>query len=600
MKALDPLVMLATGMHGQPGVYALLLGSGVSTGAGIPTGWGVVTELVRRAAAAANPEDPEAPNRAAADPEAWWAEHGDGEQLGYSNLLAALAPTQAARRDLLAAFFEPTDEDAEQGLKISGPAHHAIAQLVKRGLVRVILTTNFDRLTERALEEAGVPPQVISRAEAVAGMTPLAHARATVIKLHGDYADLQSRNTVEELSAYPDEWKVLLARIADEYGLVVSGWSADWDHALVQALEEAQSRRYPLYWDSRSSKGEAARRLLAQRRGEVLTAASADELFGKLVASIEALDRLTEAPLTTAMAVTRLKRYLPDPVRRIDLHDLVMQQVEQVAERAAEQTISIPGLSHQRIQEILADRLTDTEPLLQLVTTGVAHDRDEDHADVWVAVVQRLMQARTAFEGSFQPPLDQARHYPALLALRAMGLVAIHTGHDGLLLRLLNEPQFRNRLDNNTRLAAVHALHDLNVLDPNVVNGLPRWNLNGQRWHYPMSHLIRADLREPLRTWFPDDDDFTRVFDSYEYRCALLIHTTHSAAPGSHRAMAGEFLLESRWTVEDHLRAEQEFLAALNRTGDESPWWQVMGGREGYEQVLGDLRQVLRPLRRWD
>ena len=27
--AVDPLVMLATGMHGQPGVYALLLGSGV-------------------------------------------------------------------------------------------------------------------------------------------------------------------------------------------------------------------------------------------------------------------------------------------------------------------------------------------------------------------------------------------------------------------------------------------------------------------------------------------------------------------------------------------------------------------------------------------
>lgn len=37
-NVLDPLVMLATGMHAQPGVYALLLGSGVSTGAGIPTG----------------------------------------------------------------------------------------------------------------------------------------------------------------------------------------------------------------------------------------------------------------------------------------------------------------------------------------------------------------------------------------------------------------------------------------------------------------------------------------------------------------------------------------------------------------------------------
>src|SRR4051794_16679693 len=301
MKALDPLVMLATGMHGQPGVYALLLGSGVSTGAGIPTGWGVVTELVRRAATAAEPDNPDAADQAAANPDAWWAEHGDEQPPGYSNLLAALAPTQAARRDLLAGFFEPTDEDAEQGAKVPGPAHHAVAQLVKRGLVKVVLTTNFDRLLERAFEEAGVPPQVIARPEAVAGMTPLPHARATVVKLHGDYADLQSRNTVEELSEYPAEWKTLLARVADEYGLVISGWSADWDVALVHALEEVPSRRYPLYWDSRSSKGGAAQRLLAQHRGQVLTAASADDLFGWLAASVDALDRLAEPPLTTAM-----------------------------------------------------------------------------------------------------------------------------------------------------------------------------------------------------------------------------------------------------------------------------------------------------------
>lgn len=92
MNALDPLVMLATGMHGQPGVYALLLGSGVSTGAGIPTGWGVVTELVRRAAAASAPEDATAAVRAAADPEGWWKEHGDGQPLGYSNRLLVSRP----------------------------------------------------------------------------------------------------------------------------------------------------------------------------------------------------------------------------------------------------------------------------------------------------------------------------------------------------------------------------------------------------------------------------------------------------------------------------------------------------------------------------
>ncbi|GIH97672.1 hypothetical protein Psi01_83020 [Planobispora siamensis] len=84
--------MLATGMHAQPGVYALLLGSGVSTGAGIPTGWGVVQELTRQLITAS---DPTAADATAAEPEQWWQDNGDGSPLGYSNLLAALAPTPA-------------------------------------------------------------------------------------------------------------------------------------------------------------------------------------------------------------------------------------------------------------------------------------------------------------------------------------------------------------------------------------------------------------------------------------------------------------------------------------------------------------------------
>jgi hypothetical protein len=95
----------------------------------------------------------------------------------------------------------------------------------------------------------------------IPGMTPLAHAPATVIKLHGDYADLLMRNTVDELDSYPAEWDALLDRVLEEYGLIVSGWSADWDKALVAAHRRVRSRRrrYPLFWDSRSSKGEAAK-----------------------------------------------------------------------------------------------------------------------------------------------------------------------------------------------------------------------------------------------------------------------------------------------------------------------------------------------------
>ncbi len=85
--------------------------------------------------------------------------------------------------------------------------------------MRVILTTNFDRLTERALEDVGVPPQVLHRPEQLASATPLAHAKATVIKLYGDYADLEQRNTADQLAEYPEALVAYLGHVLDEHGL---------------------------------------------------------------------------------------------------------------------------------------------------------------------------------------------------------------------------------------------------------------------------------------------------------------------------------------------------------------------------------------------
>ncbi|QUC59147.1 hypothetical protein IOD14_21540 [Streptomyces sp. A2-16] len=103
---------------------------------------------------------------AAQDPEAWWDAHGTGP-LGYSTLLASFGSTPAARQALLSGYFDADPDDAED--KRPGAAHRAIAELVRRGSIGVIITTNFDRLTERALEEAGITPQVIHRLAGLQG-----------------------------------------------------------------------------------------------------------------------------------------------------------------------------------------------------------------------------------------------------------------------------------------------------------------------------------------------------------------------------------------------------------------------------------------------
>ncbi len=58
---LDALVF---SLHHNRGVYALLLGSGVSKAAQVPTGWEVIQDLIRKLAQSQGEEIPE-------DPEQW-------------------------------------------------------------------------------------------------------------------------------------------------------------------------------------------------------------------------------------------------------------------------------------------------------------------------------------------------------------------------------------------------------------------------------------------------------------------------------------------------------------------------------------------------
>lgn len=282
----DPRVALATSMHAAPGVYAFLVGSGMSSSAGIPTGWKVVQDLIRRFAVAqgVNADD------LGDSPEEWWQAQGRPRPR-YDVLLSTLAPTDAARQALLARYFDPP---ADQGGPVQPTTgHEALAQLCASGRVRLILSTNFDRLIERALEDAGVRTQVVASPSAVKGMMPLVHARVTVIKLHGDYAMLGQRNTPEELASYPPAWRKLLAQVFGDFGLVVIGWSAEYDQALVNALTGSPSRRYPLYWTTHNgSLTEAAKQLIAFRNGAIIDTTGADEFLTDLSNRMHRLDRI--------------------------------------------------------------------------------------------------------------------------------------------------------------------------------------------------------------------------------------------------------------------------------------------------------------------
>ena len=143
------------------------------------------------------------------------------KEADYSDLLDALCGTAAERQQLLRGYFELSADDREEGTKQPTATHRAIAALAAKGFIRVILTTNFDRLIETALDDAGVAPAVLTTPDQLQGALPLIHMRCCVVKLHGDYLDTRIRNTQAELDSYPAEFSRLLDRVFDEFGLVV-------------------------------------------------------------------------------------------------------------------------------------------------------------------------------------------------------------------------------------------------------------------------------------------------------------------------------------------------------------------------------------------
>jgi hypothetical protein len=62
----------------------------------------------------------------------------------YSEEVNELAPTRDERRALLQGYFEPNEQEREEGLMQPTAAHRFIARLCAAGYVRVVLTTNFD------------------------------------------------------------------------------------------------------------------------------------------------------------------------------------------------------------------------------------------------------------------------------------------------------------------------------------------------------------------------------------------------------------------------------------------------------------------------
>lgn len=322
MMQLSPQERMALAVHLNPGGYVPLLGSGVSRAAGIPTGWDIVLNLIRRVAVLRGANELQ-------DPEKWFIET-IGARPTFTGILDALQLREEERRKILLPFIE-AGGDAPGTARTPTAAHRAIAALVKRGAIRLIITTNIDRLMEAALAEVGVAPVVLSSDAAFKAAPPLHETDCILAKLHGDYREPGVRLTATELEAYPTPIRRFLRRYLSDFGLLVCGWSAEWDGALRDALESVRSYRFSSFWlhlEDRTLVPAAASTAHAMR-AFLVPISGADDALQRLTRDFEALAAAQRPhPVTIDLAVERVRLSAGAPQPFADLDALVRDDAE--------------------------------------------------------------------------------------------------------------------------------------------------------------------------------------------------------------------------------------------------------------------------------
>ena len=579
---IDPVHSLAFSIQANRGVYAVLIASGVSRAAKIPTGWEVTLNLIHKLAKLHN-------EKCEPDPERWYLKKFE-KDASYSDLLNELAKTQAERQQLLRAYFEPTDEEREEGEKAPTAAHRAIAKLAAQGFIRVIITTNFDRLMETALTDEGIVPTVLSSPDQVEGALPLIHTQCCVFKVHGDYLDTRIRNTPSELDEYPPEFNKLLDRILDEFGLIVCGWSAEWDGALREAIYRAKSHRFTTYWAARGKLGDNGQNIINHRRAQVIPIEEADEFFQNIQQNVQSIEEYSRPhPLSMEAAVASLKRFMSDTRYRIRLSDLVEETVKRVVEVTSGDAFTVDG--PKPTSESTTFRVRGYEAacatLLAMATVG-GRWAEEEHYQVWQRALQRL--GWTSSLGGYEI-WSSLKRYPATLLLYALGLGAVEADRLWFLKRLLGTTIRREHKQQKT---AVRLLPPFCLFsDSNNLNGQTMQVLEGMDKKYaPLNDWIHDTLRPHAERIIPGDDRYTLVFDKLEILIAL--NYAHKAKPSSEPYWAPPGAFGYRST--NRSRILQEIEESLSTLKADSPYVKsgIFGDTaEECQQGLEDLKQFI-------
>lgn len=130
--------------------------------------------------------------------------------------------------------------------KTPSPGYYYLAKLLMETKNNLVITTNFDPMTEEALFDVQrVHPLLLSH-ESLASYLNIDTERPIVAKIHRDLL-LQPMNRETELQKLQEQWVVPLTQVLTHYTPIVVGY-AGGDQTLMTLLEELKEQLPGIFW----------------------------------------------------------------------------------------------------------------------------------------------------------------------------------------------------------------------------------------------------------------------------------------------------------------------------------------------------------------
>ena len=239
-----------------PGAFLWFLGAGVSQSSGLPTALDIIWDLKRRYYCSEEHQEISAndlQNAAIREKiDAFMQSRGfpaTTDPTAYSRSFGLIFGNDYTRQS---EYLQAALSEKNSSLTLG---HRAFAGLIAVDAIKVIFTTNFDTVVERALAEvAGRDLAPFHLEGSYAARDALNNDRFPLYcKLHGDFRYKSIKNLSDDLKTQNAEMGNALVSACNRLGLIVAGYSGR-DESVMELFQQALAGPNPfphgLYWTS--------------------------------------------------------------------------------------------------------------------------------------------------------------------------------------------------------------------------------------------------------------------------------------------------------------------------------------------------------------